>query len=148
MTHKNVPLFKLIKNDSIEVFLYFYSMNIRISGSKERRLIQDALRKTGMTNWNKNADLNKNEMITSRRPGAKFGSDSTRFKIWSYCNGSYTRLSLRNHVKYNCPQKPIVKAELSKQYKPWLASMLTPMCMARLLPLQVVSPQSNKSAQC
>ena len=89
-------------------------MNVHISGSKQRRLIQDSLRKTGLTNWNKNAALNKNEMITSRRPNAKFGNDGPRFKICPYCSGFYTRSSLRLHVKNNCPLKPILNDEQTK----------------------------------
>ncbi|KAJ6639449.1 hypothetical protein Bhyg_12194, partial [Pseudolycoriella hygida] len=37
-------------------------------GAKERRLLQDSLRKLGTYKWNSNADLNKNELIPSRRP--------------------------------------------------------------------------------
>lgn len=102
-----------IYKQSFEVFSIFL-MYTHISGSKQRRLIQDSLRKTGLTNWNKNAALNKTEMITSRRPNAKFGNDGTRFKICPYCNGFYTRSSLRLHVKYNCPRKPIVNDKKKK----------------------------------
>lgn len=83
-------------------------MHVHVSGSKLRRVIQDSLRKTGMTNWNMNSALNKNEMITCRRPNKKFGNDGPRFKICPYCNGFYTKMSLQLHVKYKCPRKPIV----------------------------------------
>lgn len=65
------------------------------------------MRKTGLTNWNKNAALNNGEMITCRRPNAKFGNIGTRFKICPYCKGTYTKASLRLHVRYNCPSKPV-----------------------------------------
>lgn len=53
-------------------------------------------------------------MITSRRPNLKFGNHATRFKTCPYCNGFYTRGSLRLHVRYNCPRKPIVNDKKTK----------------------------------
>lgn len=87
-------------------------MILKFAGSKERREIQDRLRKTGTFNWNMNAELNKGELMTSRRPNPKFNKKAADFKPCPYCVGSYG--ALRHHVAYNCKNKPIAKNEAAK----------------------------------
>lgn len=58
------------------------------------------------------AELNKGELMTSRRPNAKFYRKAADFKPCPYCIGSYG--ALRHHVAYNCKNKPIAKNEATK----------------------------------
>lgn len=77
-----------------------------ITESPERRLIQDSLRKIGLLNFNKNAALNKRELIPSRRPNSKHQKKATDYTTCPYCSGPYAKTSIRFHIKNNCPQKP------------------------------------------
>lgn len=61
----------------------------------------------GTLNWNMNAELNKGELIASRRPNKKYNKTGIDFKSCPYCFGSYVKTALRFHVSYNCPNKPI-----------------------------------------
>lgn len=59
-----------------------------------------------------NADLNKNELMTSRRPNPKFDRKATDFQPCPYCEGSFA--ALQHHVAYKCNRKPIAKNESMK----------------------------------
>lgn len=76
-------------------------------GSKERRQVQDDLRKLGLYKWNGNSDLNKNELIPSRRPSGNGVMDAVLWTTCPYCLGPYTKTNLRHHVAtcYKNPQK-------------------------------------------
>ncbi|XP_037051791.1 uncharacterized protein LOC119085480 [Bradysia coprophila] len=76
-------------------------------GSKERRAIQDSLRKIGQDNFNKNAALNKKELIPSRRSNPKHNRKAVDQKTCPYCFGSYAKSGIHFHIKNKCPQKPI-----------------------------------------
>ncbi|KAJ6639451.1 hypothetical protein Bhyg_12196 [Pseudolycoriella hygida] len=66
-------------------------------GSKDKRAIQDALRKIGQTNFNKNAVLNNGELITSRRPNPKNKRKAVDNTTCPYCVGSYAKSGLHFH---------------------------------------------------
>lgn len=86
----------------------------QITGSKQRRRIQDALRKVGTFDWNKNAKLNNNELIPSRRPNPKYKKTGADFTSCPYCQGSFIKTGLRYHVNYKCPMKPISNKKKSE----------------------------------
>lgn len=85
----------------------FYCYLSTIAGSKERRAIQDSLRKIGQTNFNKNAKLNNKQLIPSRRPNAKHKRTAADQVTCPYCYGSYAKSGINFHIKKKCPQKPI-----------------------------------------
>lgn len=84
----------------------------KFAGSKERREIQDQLRKVGTLNWNMNAELNKGELMTSRRPKSQLNKEAADYQSCPYCFGSYA--ALRQHVALKYTKKPIAENEATK----------------------------------
>lgn len=64
----------------------------------------DMLRKKGNYEWNMNEELNKGLLITCRRPNPKQPNEAKRFTSCMNCLGSYTKTSIRHHVK-TCTKK-------------------------------------------
>lgn len=89
------------------VFHNRFSSFVSFTGSKQRRAIQDTLRKIGSLNNNKTAAAKNRELITSRRPNSKFKKHATGFTTCPYCKGPYAKSGIRYHIRYKCPQKPI-----------------------------------------
>lgn len=86
-----------------------------ITGSKQRRDIQDSLRTIGSVNWNANPKKENRKLITSRRPNRKFIDRKPEYyTTCPYCYGQLAKSALRLHVKYKCPKKPIVIDEKAK----------------------------------
>ncbi|KAJ6639536.1 hypothetical protein Bhyg_12282 [Pseudolycoriella hygida] len=68
----------------------------------------------GLSMWNKDNKLNKRELIPCRRVNPKFSNDASCKKTCPYCEGYYSKSSLRFHVRYKCPRRPIAKNEKTK----------------------------------
>lgn len=72
---------------------------IFVSGTKERRQIQDNLRKKGTFKWNTNSTINNGEHAISRRPNQKFMKKATDYKSCPKCLDTYLITNIRHHVK-------------------------------------------------
>lgn len=65
------------------------------------------MRKRGTFLWNTDASLNKGELITSRRPNKELNKTATDYTTCATCLGSYTKKSIRHHIRTQCSKKPV-----------------------------------------
>lgn len=96
------------------------------TGSKERRAIQDALRKEGTHKWNTNFDLNEGLLIVSRRPNESLNKLATDYTVCPYCKGYYTKTNLRHHAAV-CHVNPGRKNRILKKLAAMVECVFTPM---------------------
>lgn len=87
-----------------EIFIY-------LTGSKERLAIQDTLRKDGVNKFNSDHNLNKGELLVSRRPRENLNKLPDDYTVCPYCTGYYTKTNLRHHAAI-CQANPEKKGRI------------------------------------
>lgn len=91
--------------------------------------MQDLLRKAGTFQWNTDINLNKGELIPSRRPNPKYPREAIASSICPTCKGSYSTTNIRHHA---CGKmKPMKRERIAKALGRLIEGRIHPLASLR-----------------